>query len=92
MRPLCRLLQRPVLSVFKRGYNEAFSMECLYKASKDWHKLVPDRTLNDEAALRAAFDKLDLNGNGKIDAFECVSATLLDCKHTQKRVLSCAPG
>ena len=53
-----------------RGYREHNSMECLLSASEDWHRLVPDRILDDEASLRAAFDKLDLDGNGKIDAFE----------------------
>ena len=63
-------IEAPLESAEEDEAEEAFSMECLYKASSDWHKLVPDRKLGDEAALRAAFDKIDTNGNGKIDAFE----------------------
>lgn len=50
-----------------RGHN---SMDDILSASEAWHSLAPDRPLGDEAALRASFDLIDLNGNGKIDAYE----------------------
>ena len=39
-------------------------------ASEAWHALDPNRALDDETALRRTFDKLDLDGNGVIDASE----------------------
>jgi len=69
-----------VVNLARRGYSEGqFYHEhtaSLLKASHLWHTLVPDRTLNDEVSLRAAFDKLDLKGNGKIDAIELKQALL----------------
>lgn len=45
-------------------------MEDLLSASEAWHSLDPKRALDDEAALRRTFDKLDLDGNGFIDPDE----------------------
>jgi len=53
-----------------RRYGDYHSIEDMLSASDAWHSLVPDRLLNDEAALRNTFVKLDLDGNGKIDASE----------------------
>ena len=39
-------------------------------ASDAWHSLDPTRALNDPVELRKAFAKLDLDGNGQIDANE----------------------
>lgn len=39
-------------------------------ASEAWHSLDPYRKLDDDAALRRTFDKLDLDGNGIIDPDE----------------------
>lgn len=61
---------------YARHYNESNSIDDLLSASAAWHSLVPDRQLADEAALRAAFKKLDLNGNGVIEAFELKQALL----------------
>ena len=51
-------------------------MEDLLSASAAWHSLSPDRALNDEQSLRTAFDKLDLDGSGKIDTSELRHALL----------------
>lgn len=46
-----------------RGHN---CMDDILSVSEAWHSLVPERKLDDEGALRAAFDKLDLDGSGKV--------------------------
>ena len=46
-------------------------------ASEAWHSLAPNRPLNDEAALRETFTRLDLDGSGKIDAYELRTALLV---------------
>jgi len=61
---------------FVRHYNESNSIEDLLSASQAWHSLIPERKLGDDTALRAAFNKLDLNGNGLIEAFELKQALL----------------
>lgn len=53
-----------------RQYGDVHSMEDLLSASEAWHSLDPKRALDDEAALRRTFDKLDLDGNGFIDPDE----------------------
>jgi hypothetical protein len=60
----------PALIQTVRSYREHNSIECLMSASEAWHSLVPQRQLNDEMSLRRAFERLDLDGNGKIDRSE----------------------
>ena len=56
-----------------RGHNSIMDM---LSASEAWHALVPDRPLGDEKALRSTFDRLDLDGSGKIDRHELKQALL----------------
>ena len=52
------------------------SIADLLSASEAWHALSPERPLNDEHALRTTFDRLDLNGSGKLDAYDVKQALL----------------
>ena len=56
-------------------------------ASEAWHSLKPNRSLNDPDALRSTFRKLDLDGNGKIDAEE-LRVALLDMQDVPKAGVS----
>lgn len=73
------VLSRPPASlaiIATRGYRGYNRIEDMMTASESWHNLEPTRPLGDEAALRAAFDRLDLDGSGKIDKSELRSALL----------------
>jgi len=57
-----------------RSYGDYHSVEDMLTASDAWHSLVPERILNDPDELWRTFNKLDLDGNGKISASElCVA-------------------
>ena len=62
---------------FARSYRGHNRIEDIMSASEAWHSLAPNRTLNDEKALRETFTRLDLDGSGKIDAFELRTALLV---------------
>ena len=47
-----------------------------------WHSLVPERPLGSDAALQDAFAKLDLDGNGHLDARELKQALLCAASKT----------
>ena len=47
-----------------------------------WHSLVPERPLGSDAALQDAFKKLDLDGNGHLDAQELKQALLCAASKT----------
>ena len=47
-----------------------------------WHSLVPERPLSSDAALQDAFAKLDLDGNGHLDARELKQALLCAASKT----------
>ena len=59
-----------MLMLGRRCYGDYHSIDDMMTASEAWHSLEPDRLLNDEYSLRQAFVRLDLDGNGKIDASE----------------------
>ena len=62
---------------FARPYRGHNRIEDIMSASEAWHSLAPNCPLNDEAALRETFTRLDLDGSGKIDAYELRTALLV---------------
>jgi len=81
-RPLVLTLasRRPLLGMRTyRGHNR---IEDMLTASEAWHSLVPERPLGSDAALQDAFAKLDLDGNGHLDARELKQALLCAASKT----------
>ena len=77
----CATRTPPSLLVLARGYNEFNRIEDMLGAAEAWHvasalpKIFGQSDLS-EASLRQAFDRIDLNGNGVIEAYELKAAIL----------------
>ena len=86
MRPIGRLARVPsviptppmALVIQARRYNEFNRIEDMLGAAEAWHlaSALPNKFDRSTPSLRSAFDRMDLNGNGVIEANELKAAIM----------------
>ena len=74
--PRTACLRSGVRHDLRRAYRCHNRIDDVLSASEAWHALAPYQSPHDTAALRETFKRLNLDGSGKIHAYELRMALL----------------